>query len=527
MTPLTTWRIVSELGALTRPKAPRRRSPSLSSVPGGAAAAHCLQDGNPVKLVEFLQSGQFTARTADERVEATQLISSGGPETRAAARIALESPPHVLHQFIAVGQYQAKRRDQLAATHIADVQYLIAGAASVAAGAQKNAAEAARVAAVARKAAAEAKSWAEKARESADEAKKYADDAARSARDAETSANQARESAKTARAAEADANEAASRAVASSVSAQSSAAWARGSADEAAGAAAEARVSAIAAGKDADAADKAFKEARKSWIAKQRAEAEARRKELEERRKEAAKQKADHHVNCTGTGLTTICRWSDEKPEEPPSAKPFDEMFLGLFRSVPYLAGLGYTSFNTDCWGDNQAAGGCDLGAQYDNWVMEQGYDTAGDPYLVPGALAAIFGAGPRPGGPHGAKPRPRLPVGGIAARGTMDPKAIRYTQDSIKATFQEGGSIHQLANDIKSKKVDPASIPPIRIFTENKKTYSLDNRRLWIFKKLDLPVNFVKATPREVERERSGPTARKVTEIGDGMEIFVREGRG
>ncbi|WP_274388962.1 hypothetical protein [Streptomyces cavernae] len=43
----------------------------------------------------------------------------------------------------------------------------------------------------------------------------------------------------------------------------------------------------------------------------------------------------------------------------------------------------------------------------------------------------------------------------------------------------------------------------------------------------MDLPVNVVKATPREVERERGGPNGYRTTEIRDGLEIFVREGKG
>ncbi|MFJ9799981.1 ALF repeat-containing protein [Streptomyces wuyuanensis] len=57
-----------------------------------------LEDGSTAKLLEFLSTGQFTARTADEQVQASQLIGSGGPEIKAAARIALEGSPEMLHR---------------------------------------------------------------------------------------------------------------------------------------------------------------------------------------------------------------------------------------------------------------------------------------------------------------------------------------------------------------------------------------------------------------------------------------------
>ncbi|WP_262386767.1 polymorphic toxin-type HINT domain-containing protein, partial [Streptomyces sp. TRM49041] len=244
-----------------------------------AAAQEALNDGSTDKLREFITTVQYTARTEDERVAAARLLSTGGPEVKAAARIALEGPPQLLHHFIEVGQYKAKRKDQLAATHQAAVQQLIAQAAASAATAQQRAAEAARVAALARKAAAEAADWAKKAKASSDQAKKYADDARKSADAAQKSANEAAASAKAARAAEADAKAAAREATVSAARAADSAAAARYSADDAWAAANAARASAIAAGKDAAAADKASKEAYAAFVVKRKAEEAAKRRE--------------------------------------------------------------------------------------------------------------------------------------------------------------------------------------------------------------------------------------------------------
>ncbi|MEV6588838.1 hypothetical protein [Streptomyces acidicola] len=220
-----------------------------------------LNAGTVDALRAFITAGQHTARTNDYRVQAVQLMESGTPELKAAAQVALEGPLISLYQFIEQGQFKAVRQDQLAATHEARIQYLISGAASVAATAQQDAHEAARVAAVARQAASEAQDAADRAQESAADAKQYAEDAKRSADAAAASAAEAAESARTARAAEADAKQAAIRAGVSAASAQASATAARGSADAAWASATAARKSAIEAGKDAEAAGKAADEA--------------------------------------------------------------------------------------------------------------------------------------------------------------------------------------------------------------------------------------------------------------------------
>ncbi|WP_406067474.1 polymorphic toxin-type HINT domain-containing protein [Micromonospora sp. NBC_01638] len=60
-----------------------------------------------------------------------------------------------------------------------------------------------------------------------------------------------------------------------------------------------------------------------------------------------------------------------------------------------------------------------------------------------------------------------------------LDPSAIRFTQDSIKNDFQDGrGSVLELAEQLRRGDVRADSIPPIRIFRENGKTFTLDNQR-------------------------------------------------
>jgi hypothetical protein len=237
-----------------------------------------LNSGDPKKYSEFLVKTQYTARTQDERVRAAQLVSVGGPEVRSAARIALEGSPRTLHAFIVSGQYKAARKDNLTATHVAQIQKLIADAAKIAETAQKDAALAQKVAALARKAATEANNWAAKADDSAARAQGHADQAAQHAKDAEASAASAAASATTARKAANEANLAAKDAALSASDATLSSEMAQASASSAWVAADQARTSATAAGEDAAAALTAATEAFTISVKKYREEEEARRK---------------------------------------------------------------------------------------------------------------------------------------------------------------------------------------------------------------------------------------------------------
>ncbi|MBW8740215.1 MAG: chemotaxis protein [Streptomyces turgidiscabies] len=246
-----------------------------------------LNSDAPKKFSKFLTRTQFTARTQDERVRAAQLFDTGSPEVRSAARIALEGSPQSLHTFIVSGQYKAQRKDYLTATHVAQIQKLIADAAKVAATAQQNAATAQKVAATARKAAAEATEWAKKASDSATKAKGYATEATRHAKAAEASAASAAASAKTARDAANSADAAASDAARSAADATLSSEVAQASASTAWHYADEARQSATDAGKDAEAALKAATEAFTIAVTKSREEEEARRKAAVEAKEKA------------------------------------------------------------------------------------------------------------------------------------------------------------------------------------------------------------------------------------------------
>ncbi|MFE6134408.1 ALF repeat-containing protein, partial [Streptomyces sp. NPDC056437] len=120
------------------------------------ASKIALKDGSGKALAAFMEVGQYTARITDEEVTASRLVNNGGEEVKAAAKAALAGPPAKLHEFIAVGQYMAARKDDLTATHRAQIGRLLAEGEIIAANAQANRWRAAEAAAKANKAATEA-----------------------------------------------------------------------------------------------------------------------------------------------------------------------------------------------------------------------------------------------------------------------------------------------------------------------------------------------------------------------------------
>jgi hypothetical protein len=102
--------------------------------------------------------------------------------------------------------------------------------------------------------------------------------------------------------------------------------------------------------------------------------------------------------------------------------------------------------------------------------------------------------------------------------------KDIRFSQDSIKNGFK--GSADDLATTIeglKSGKINPFDFPPIRILEKDGLIFTLDNRRLYVFQSVGIPIKTVPATAQEIYKEFSGPRAYKYTTINEGISILVR----
>ncbi|MFD0276833.1 polymorphic toxin-type HINT domain-containing protein [Kitasatospora sp. NPDC127111] len=218
------------------------------------AARAAINSGTPKALHEFMASGYAQAQTSDDILRAAQLRNGAGPELEAAARAALQGSPQQLQAFLQTGQYTAKRKDALAATHKAEIERLLLEGDAASALAQQSASEAAQAAAVAAGATDEANTAAASAADSAGKAAGFAAQAQEKAKAAEAGAAQAVAAAKTATDAEATARRQVASATYSARQAQSSATVANWAAASAHRASAQARASYEAANQDADAA---------------------------------------------------------------------------------------------------------------------------------------------------------------------------------------------------------------------------------------------------------------------------------
>ena len=73
-----------------------------------------------------------------------------------------------------------------------------------------------------------------------------------------------------------------------------------------------------------------------------------------------------------------------------------------------------------------------------------------------------------------------------------MRPSAIQYSQDSIGNHFDSRSRhshklLGETVNDISDGKINISSIPTITVVKINGKWYTEDNRRLWVFRQLQM----------------------------------------
>ena len=104
----------------------------------------------------------------------------------------------------------------------------------------------------------------------------------------------------------------------------------------------------------------------------------------------------------------------------------------------------------------------------------------------------------------------------------TLDPSDVRYTQKSIKGDFGDGRSVDNMISGLKNGSIKQGDVPSIRVFEQNSKIYSLDNRRLYAFKQAGMKsinVQWVNPATPNIAYEISW----KFTTINDGISIFVR----
>jgi filamentous hemagglutinin len=101
---------------------------------------------------------------------------------------------------------------------------------------------------------------------------------------------------------------------------------------------------------------------------------------------------------------------------------------------------------------------------------------------------------------------------------GYANPKDIRFTQDSVSNTFKDGRTLQATIDGLKTGKISPDDLPPIRVFEKDGVIYSLDNRRLLAASQAGVPIKIVPATPAEIAKE-----GWKMTTPNNGSIICIR----
>ena len=80
-----------------------------------------------------------------------------------------------------------------------------------------------------------------------------------------------------------------------------------------------------------------------------------------------------------------------------------------------------------------------------------------------------------------------------------ISPSLVRFSQESIGPRFKTGETIDDLAEDLRSGRIAPAAIPPVRLVERNGLMYTLDNRRLEAFRRAGVDVPYRMATAEEI----------------------------
>ncbi|GAB1600145.1 uncharacterized protein LOC115211823, partial [Argonauta hians] len=102
-----------------------------------------------------------------------------------------------------------------------------------------------------------------------------------------------------------------------------------------------------------------------------------------------------------------------------------------------------------------------------------------------------------------------------------LAPSQIRFTQDSISSKFQNGNNIYDLIDDIVYGVVTPSEIQRIRTFKLHNKYYSVDNRRLYVFREVEKHIRNFRITAKLIHYNEQHES--KLTTTNDGVSIVVR----
>jgi hypothetical protein len=124
------------------------------------------------------------------------------------------------------------------------------------------------------------------------------------------------------------------------------------------------------------------------------------------------------------------------------------------------------------------------------------------------------------PGGKALTKADDIVDIGRNITKGLADPSTIRFTQSSVSATFKDGQTVQETIDALRSGKLSPNDLPPIRVFEKDGLNYTLDNRRLFAAGQAGVPVKTIPATAEEVAKE-----SWKFTTPNNGTIVCVKGG--
>lgn len=103
-----------------------------------------------------------------------------------------------------------------------------------------------------------------------------------------------------------------------------------------------------------------------------------------------------------------------------------------------------------------------------------------------------------------------------------MKPSEIFYSQDSIKDKFENGRTIYSTFSVCVKHPYVIKRIPKMRVFKKDGKWFSMDNRRLWVFKKLEADGHIKDVSVRQTSRDKL--PADKFTTQNGGVDVSIRD---
>jgi hypothetical protein len=99
-----------------------------------------------------------------------------------------------------------------------------------------------------------------------------------------------------------------------------------------------------------------------------------------------------------------------------------------------------------------------------------------------------------------------------------MDPNQVRFSQSSISYRIREGETIDDLAKGLRSGRIRPEEVSPLRLVEKDGLLFTLDNRRLEAFRRAGVPIPWRMATPEEAATQQW-----KFTTTNHGISVRVR----